>query len=423
MPLSPILVISLILAFLIGLMVGLERSYRARADGTAKGAGVRTFVLVSITGFLFSEVFKPEPLTIIFLIAVFSIIFLALGVFRAIEEEPGMTTLVTLLIVFLTGIIVGLGYPFTALFVALVTLALTSTKGVLHHFADLLSYQEMESAIRFLAVGLILLPITYTVGPIHPLIGPGRIFDPMKAVLMVLFVSSISFTSYLVMKFFGTGKGMEISAFIGGFVSSAAATASMSEKCKKNPSLENVSTVSILLTNSSMFIKGYIIIITMGGFMLAGDFTVPIAVLLGLTALLSFYLIRSETDQEVKTLDLDLESPFALKPAIKFALIFTLIWASTYILQNQFGGLGVYAVSIGGLISTTSVAASMATMYASGEIGSLTALSTLLLAFALSSISKIFIARSYFKGLAKRVAVPLVSTSVVTIMMVLLLNL
>ncbi len=423
MSLSPILVISFVIAFLVGLIVGIERSYRARTEDALKGAGIRTFILVSVTGFLFSEVFKDDPFTLVIFIGGFSILFFTLGMIRAFEQEPGMTTPVTLLIVFLAGTAVGLGYPFTALFVAVVTLALTSTKGTLHRFADLLSYQEMESAVRFLTVALILLPITYTLGPLHPLIGPGRIFDPMKAVLMILFVSSISFTSYLVMKFFGTGKGMEISAFIGGFVSSAAATASMSEKCKKNPALEMISTVSILLTNSSMFIKDYIIIVTMGGFMLALDFTVPIVVLSGLTVLLFIYMIRSHREKEPKTLELELESPFALKPAVKFAFIFSIIWASSYVLQNQFGSFGVYAVSVGGLISTTSVSASMATMYASGEIGSLTALSTVLLSFALSSISKIFIARSYFKGLGARVAAPMISTSVVTFIMVVLLNL
>ncbi|MFP3872411.1 MAG: MgtC/SapB family protein [Candidatus Aenigmatarchaeota archaeon] len=423
MPVTLIFALSFLLALLIGMMVGLERSYRAKEEKTPKGAGVRTFSLVSLAGFIFSEIFRLEPLLFIFMIAVFSFISMGLSLIRTSKGEPGLTTPVTFLIVFFAGAIVGLGYPLTALFVGLVTLALLSSKRILHHFAGLLSQQELESALRFLAVALILFPIIYTLGPLHPLVGPGRVFDPVKGVLMILFVSSISFSSYLVIKFFGASKGMSISAFIGGLVSSAAATASMSEKCRKNPLLEEVSTVSILLTNTSMFIKDYVIIITMGGLVLAADFTLPMIILLGLTVLLSFYWLKTKVGGEPKTLELDLDSPFALKPAFKFALIFSLIWASTYLLQDQFGGIGVYVVSIGGLVSTTSVSASLASMYASGEISSLTTLSTVLLAFALSTISKIFIARSYSEKLAKNVAGPMLLSTLVTLTMVVILNL
>lgn len=422
MAISPIDLLSFVLALLVGLVVGLERTSQADIENRIREGGIRTFTLASIFGFFSAVVFKGDSSKLIMIVVLFSFLLIFTALIRSFEHKPGITTSLALLLVFLAGAMLGLQHPLEGVIVGLGTLILLSTKKVLHHFADILSHEELLSAVYFLTVGLILLPITYTIGPIHPLIGPGRIFDPMKAVLMILLVSCISFTSYLVIKFFGTDKGMEISAFIGGFVSSAAATASMSEKCKKTPCLENISTMSILLTNSSMLIKDYIIIIILGGFILAAEITAPIGILLGLTALFVLYMAKSKTDQKIKTIDLDLESPFALKPAVKFALIFSIIWASTYILQNEFGGFGVYAVSIGGLISTTSVSASMATMYASEEIGSLTALSTVLLAFALSSISKILIARSYFKGLAKKVAIPMVSTSLVTILMVVLLN-
>ncbi len=418
---TPSFVISLVLAILIGLMIGFERSYRAGLEQSPKSAGMRTFIVVCIVGFLFADFFESEPFVLIATVVTFSSLILSLNMIRTLDNEPGLTTSITLLVVFLSGIFIGLGYPLIAVFVGLVTLSLVSSKRLLHRFADLLSDQELESAMRFLAVALIVLPITYTFGPIHPLIGPGRIFDPTKAVLMVLFVSSISFTSYIVINLFGTSKGMELSAFIGGLVSSAAATASMSEKCKKNPGLLDVSTVCILLTNASMFIRDYIIIFVMGGIILAVQLAVPVAVLLVLTILISVYIIKKKITK-VDTVNLDLENPFALKPALKFALIFSIVWASTYILQNQFGSVGVYIVSVGGLISTTSVSASLAAMYASGEISSSTAISTILLAFGLSSFSKIFIARGYVKGLAKSLAWPMILTGTISFIMMVLIN-
>lgn len=423
MSIYPIDLLSFILALLIGLIVGLERSFRANIERSIKEAGIRTFTLASVFGFFSAFIFKGSGYELLVILTLFSFIFLFTALLRSFEDKPGMTTSLALLLVFLTGVLLGLEYPLEGIIVGLGTWGLLWTKRILHHFADLLSDEELSSGIRFLTVGAILLPIAYTIGPIHPLIGPGRIFDPMQALMMVLFVSSISFTSYLVIKFFGADRGMKISAFTGGLVSSAAATASISEKCKTTPELERTSTVGILLTNSSMFMKDYIIIFTAGGVVLAGNFAFPLGALLGLTVLLFFYIRKyGMKNKAIESIDLELDSPFALKPAVKFALLFSLIWSSTYLLQNQFGGLSVYIVSIGGLVSTTSVSAYIASMYASGQISSPTAVSTILLAFGFSSISKILIARAYFEDLSKKIALPMILTSALSVGMVVFLT-
>ncbi|MBS3817522.1 MAG: MgtC/SapB family protein [Candidatus Thermoplasmatota archaeon] len=420
---EPIDILSFILVILIGILAGIERTSRADKEGSTKGAGVRTFAIASIVGFFLSSIVKDGHLNLIIVIGIFSFLFLLIALLRVFEGEPGMTTSLTLLVVFLVGMIIGLGFPLRGLLIALITLGLTSSKKVLHRFAHILSDEELSSALRFLAVGVILIPIAYTIGPVNPLVGPGRVFDPFKGLTMVLFVSSISFTSYLVIKFFGADKGMKISAFVGGLVSSAAATASLSERCKKYPELKGTSAVGILITNSSMFIKDFIIIFTVGGIVLATKFTLPIGILLVSTVFLSLYLMRLKKEKGIfKSVELELDTPFALKPAVKFALIFSLIWSSTYILKNQFGGLGVYIVSIGGLISTTSVSASIASMYASGEVTSTTAVSTVLLSFGLSFLSKIFIARTYSSSLAKRITIPMGITTALTMIMAALLS-
>ncbi len=421
MPISIELLLSIGLTLSMGLMIGIERSYRAKVEGRPKGAGIRTFPLVCLAGFLLVHFFGDELFVFGTMIILFTFSFLSITLLRSSRDDLGMTTSTTLLVIFLAGMFVGVGNPLGAVFVSVVTLSLTASKDILHRFAGLLSQKELESAVRFLAVVLIVLPITYTLGPVHPLVGPDRVFDPTQAVLMVIFVSSISFVSFLVIKLLGTGKGMEISAFIGGLVSSAAATASMSEKCKNNSKLMKISTVSILLSHSSMLVKDYVIILTVAGLLLALDLTIPVGILLTLTVFFSWYIARSGSEG-FEDVDLDLENPFALKPALKFGLLFTVIWASTYILKTYLGGVGVYIVSIGGLISTTSVSASIASMYATGEIGTVTSLSTILLAFGLSSFSKIFIARSYFKDLAKSVAWPMIITGLVSFIIVLFIN-
>ncbi len=417
-------IISFLLAILIGLLIGLERTTRSIREGEIKGAGLRTFALVSAVGFLMTYFFKDEAGLLLISVLIFSLFFIFLPIVRRPITSSGLTTSSALLLIFLGGMIFGLGRPILGGISGLSLLALTSSKRILHSFAEILSKKDLWSAVRFFIVAMILLPITYSLGPIHRLVGPGRVFDPLQALMMVLFVSSISFLSYLVMKLYGARRGLKISAFIGGLVSSAAATASISEKSKKIAEGSNSSVVSILLSNTSMFIKDYIIIFTVAGYVLAREFMVPMVLFLLLTGIFLLLFIRKKGGKtaDLNSLEIDLGTPFALKPATKFAILFSLIWISSYLLQDRVGGPGVYMVSIGGLISTTSVSASISSLYIAGEIGALTALSTMLLAFGLGSISKILIARAYNKRLARDITLPMLVLGTTSFILVLLLN-
>ncbi len=424
MMISQLQLLSFLLALLVGLLNGLERSYRAYKENEIKGAGIRTFTLVSITGYLFVYAFQARTISIIVLAGIFSFLFLSLPVIRSFENSGGLTTPIALLLIFLIGMIFGLERPLMGTLSGLILVSLTSSKKILHHFAKFLSKEDMMSAVRFLVVAVILLPIAYTLGPVHPLVGPGRVFDPLQALLMVIFVSTISFISYIIMKIVGAEKGLKISAFIGGLVSSAASTASVSEKFKNIDELGTDSIMGVLLANASMFIKDYIIIITVGGIALARSFLIPIALLLFLTLAFLVYHNRKkdQRDESLKGLKIELGTPFALRPAVKFAGVFSLVWVSSYILQNYVGGLGIYMVSFGGLVSTTSVSASISSLYMAGEIGAVTAVSTMLLAFGFGSLSKVLIVRAFSNELAKRTLIPMTVLSTASFILVALLN-
>ena len=417
-------ILSFIFALLVGILVGIERTMMASKEDEVKGAGIRTFALVSITGFFLVNLFEGEGLLLTTTVIIFSVLFLLIPVFRYKKGSIGLTTSGALVITLLIGMIFGYRQPFLGLVASSFLLALTSSKRILHRFAEILSREEFLSAVRFLIVAGILLPITYTLGPIHPLVGPGRVFDPLQALTMVLFVSGISFLSYLVMKTYGAKKGIQISAFIGGLVSSAAATASISQRSKSLKGKFS-SALGIHLSNLSMFIKDYVIILTVGGIRLGRRFVIPLTILISIT-LVYVILYRKKIQREKKRSErarLDLGSPFALIPATKFGLLFSIIWVSSYYLQNYMGAYGVYMVSVGGLISTTSVSASISTLYITGEISGTTALSTMLLAFGFGSISKVLIARTSSKGLSRKITLSMLILTTTSFILVFLLNL
>ncbi len=412
-------IVSGLTALLIGLLLGIQREYHGYQTDRKVFSGARTFTIVSVFGFAAVRLFGDDPFRIIFLTFLFILIFLSIPVLKHNMTKPGMTTSVALVLTLLLGMLVAYDLILESIMISLILFVILTFKERLHRFASILTKEELSSAVRFIAVGIVILPVVYSVGIIHPLIGPGRLFDTVKTVLMVIFVSSISFTSFLVIKYIGPNKGMKISTFLGGFVNSAATTASVSQKSKKNPLMLPISLISVLLTNTSMIIKDLILILVLTGGLILDAIILPIGVLIILSTIIMISLRRRDPFSE--SFDIELGSPFAILPAVKFALIFSFISASAYILRSYVGPYGVYAVAIGGLVSTTSVSASLAVLYTGGEISSTTTAITLTLALAAGSLSKISIIRIYDKKLMKKASLPLIIVAITAFVLSILL--
>lgn len=396
-------------ALLIGLIIGFEREYHEKKRKKIVISGVRTFTLVSLFGFLLTFFMEARDITFLFTYGLVILIFFSIPILKSKTTKPGFTTAISLVIVFNAGILVGLGLILEAVIITAIIVPLLAYKEEIHSFASFLSKEDLMGALRFLSVAAILLPITYTIGDINAFIGPGKMFDPIKTVLMILFVSSISFTSYVIIKTIGSGKGLELTSFLGGFVSSAASTASVSNKAKKNPNIAPLSSSSIILTNTSMILKDMILIAFLTGFIVIQRLLLPIILIIIVSVI---YIIHMQKKSRFKSfIDLDLGSPFAILPAAKFAFLFSVISIVTYLLKYYLGPYGVYAAAIGGLVSTTTVTASLGSLFAAGEIGLNTTVSTFLLTTAIGSLSKIGISAIYDKNISKRISVPLLLIS------------
>ncbi|MFQ5800908.1 MAG: DUF4010 domain-containing protein, partial [Candidatus Hydrothermarchaeales archaeon] len=105
--------------------------------------------------------------------------------------------------------------------------------------------------------------------------------------------------------------------------------------------------------------------------------------------------------------DLSLTSPFAIVPAVKFALFFLLISLIVRYVQ-VFGVGGVYlAITIGSFVSSAAVIASLVSLYSIGALDLLTAASACVVASIASLLAKILITRvSGTDDLTKKVALP-----------------
>jgi uncharacterized membrane protein (DUF4010 family) len=129
----------LLLALGVGLLVGLEREWRG------KEAGLRTFGLVSLLGALGGLLGVPHTLATMALVGVL-IVFLNLQSMRAVQSTE-LTTSAALLVVFMTGVLTGVGHRVTPVAVSVVTAGLLSWKESLSEFGHKLTAEELRSAI------------------------------------------------------------------------------------------------------------------------------------------------------------------------------------------------------------------------------------------------------------------------------------
>jgi len=287
-----------------------------------------------------------------------------------------------------------------------------SAKRYTHDLAEVISPDEMEGLLQFVSLIAVLLPMAYLVGDVNEYIGLGRLFDPFKIVLMIVFVSSLSFFSFLIIKISGSERGLYLSSFLAGFVNSAACTASLVEKSSKRPSLRPMAGRGIILTNTSMILKDIIIITVLSGLAVGRLLVVPVLVLI-LVSLLFLYRFKHGKGN----ISIEVQNPFAILPALKFGMLFLFISSLSHLGISYFGDHGVYAASLGGLVSTTSVSASVGLLHSTGAVSSQLAVSTVLLALALGSASKALISLSYDREVAKQIALSMFTLAVMSLFM------
>ncbi len=417
---SLFLMVRLITALCIGLTLGIERDVHAGREGKKRLMGIPVFTLISFLGFILVFTSSYKSLAILCM----AFILILLFSFPGDDERraaPGITTSVALVISFSIGIMSGLGFIIESIVITLICLSIMVVKEKTHRFAGLLTHQEIASALHFLVILVIILPLAYTMGDIHTLIGPGKLLDPVKILMMIIFVSTMSFTSYLIIRSIGSSKSIEISSFLGGFVNSAATTAFLAQRSGVNPIMRNTSLRGIILTNTSMMFKDIVLITVLIGIFFLRSLLVPIIVLIGISIIILCLMKKREDD--FRGSDLELGTPFAVIPAAKFGFMFLIISVASFLGRSTMGDYGIYAASLGGLISTTSVSASLAAFYLTGEIELNVIITSFLFALAFGSISKVPIAYTYDRDLAKKIFIPQTVIAFTCVLMALLYHL
>ena len=407
--------VQFIVAGAVGGLIGVEREHRS--DNLTVIAGVRTFPLISVVGFLVAWLAQQGGadgtapamgpwIMAAGILGAFGFAFMFIHM-RAGLGQTGVTTPIAMIVTFLLGALIGYGFTFEAVVVAIVTTFLLVTKQRLHRFAQILDDDEILSALQFITILFILLPLTASMergehG--YDWLGRGAIVDPFSILLVVVFVSSISFVSLLAMRRIGPGRGMEFSGFLGGLVNSEATTAALAQRARESQGLVAPAVVGALLATATMVVRNLAIAGAADPsfrlLLALAPYVLPLAVLGGILA------FRARTARADGIPAVRVRNPFAILPALRFAAIFTAVSILVTLARGYLGEAGVYIASLGGFVSAGAVIASLASLTATGGVDFGVALRTSLLAMAASVVVKLFILRAVDEGVYQRARTP-----------------
>jgi uncharacterized membrane protein (DUF4010 family) len=374
------------IALVIGILIGLERENAAKDDGVKIFAGIRTFALIALAGaagaFLTDILDSPWPLVAV-TIAVGGVVVAAYVVLTR-RGDFGSTSEIAALIALLLGALCYFEYLALAAALAVTTTVLLSLKPAMHNFARHVSRDDVYATLKFAVITAIVLPIlpNRTFGP-----PPFDALNPQRIWLMVVLVSGISFTGYVLMKLVNVRNGIGLTGFLGGLVSSTAVTLSFSQRSRGQPQLAQPFALAVTIAWAMMFLRVLIAVAVLNLALLAAIWLPLVAAgaaLLAYAVLL--YVRRGDNPAEAVTL----ANPFELGPALAFGALYAAILLISRAALLYLGDAGLYLSSIiAGLADVNAITLSMAEL--SGRAAGLalgTAAYAVILAVLSNTLSK-----------------------------------
>lgn len=367
-----------IIAIAIGGLIGLEREIGEKIHSRSTFAGFRTFILISFFGAV--SYFIGENLNFQYLTAIAFSIFSALVIvtyyITAKDGFVGITSELTSIITFLLGVLVMQSeYQIYAVIFAVLITILLAFKKYVHDIVQKTKLEEWYDTLKFAFIAFVVLPLLPNAD-----FGPYGFFNPYKTWLMVVFVSAISFLGYFAIKIFGTQLGISLSGFLGGLVSSTAVTKTMSDKSKEskgNVYLPFV--IATILASSVMFIRVLVEVSAVNSTLLPSLIYPLGAAFLVSMIPVSIWWGKAKTKKEA---NLDLKSPFSLRPSIHFAMIFLVVQLVVgYMIAIGFGNSWIVLTGIiSGITDVDAITLSVANLSKEGMLTATTATSTIVAA-------------------------------------------
>jgi len=345
-----------VVALGIGIFIGIQRESAYDEPEGKLFAGVRTFSLISLAGYVAALMADQlaSALPFVGVLLVFGVL-LALSYHRdVLAGKPGMTTEMATVLTFSIGAVCYWNLILLAAALGVALMALLSLKPQFRTLAHTITHEDIYATLKFAVISIIVLPIlpNRNFGP-----PPFDVFNPYKIWLMVVFISGISFLGYVMIKIIGAQRGIGLTGLLGGIASSTAVTLSFSQRSRTNPELARPFSLAIIVAWTVMFVRVLVVVFALNA-ALAYRLLLPMMVSLAAGLIYCGYLYLRQRTYEKE--DLTFVNPFELGPALRFGVLYTAILLISTAARVLFGNIGIYISSfVSGLVGVDAIALSM----------------------------------------------------------------
>lgn len=365
-------------ALAVGTLVGIDRE-RRKGSGPGRGAaGLRTFALVGLLGGVAILVGGTA-------VAAVSLAFVGLAALasylRSGPDDPGMTTEVAMVAVFLLGAL-SVREPALGAGLGVGTAVLLASRDWLHRVVNsAMTEDEVHDLLLFAAAAAIVWPLL----PDRQ-VGPGAVLNPRDVWRLVLLVMGIGGLGHVAVRLAGVRAGLPIAGLAGGFISSAATIGSMGGIARTQPQVARAAVAGAVLSTLATIIQ-MVLVVGSGSLDTLVELAAPFAgaglVALAFAGVAALRIPKSGTGHQPGR-------PFSLTAALIFAAIVSTVLVASAVLNDLAGDRGVYlSASLAGLADAHAAGGSVATLAGRGEISDETAALAVLLGMSTNTLTKL----------------------------------
>ncbi len=319
------------------MLVGLQRE---RSPSATHVGGIRTFPLVTVLGAMcamLGPAFGPWLAVAAFLgVVAAGVLANIIGMKRG-DPEPGMTTEVAMMVMFVVGVMLASGMRDVAVALGVGTAILLQVKQPLHNWARRIGDRDIHAVMQFALITFIVLPVlpneTY---------GPFDVLNPYRIWLMVVFVVGMSLAGYIAFRLLGKTNGTLVAGLLGGLISSTATTVSYARRARDSRGVEGAAIAIFLLANLVMF--GRVIAeVRVVAPSHAGQIAAPLGVMAAAAMVCAALALRGH-GQDGGDMP-EHGNPTELRAALIFGGLYALVLFAVAAAKHSLGDAGLYAAA------------------------------------------------------------------------------
>ena len=385
-------ILGLLISLGIGLILGLEREYDKLKEEQGF-AGIRTFPIVAIIGFILGNLSTTYTPWLVIIIAAAFLLFLSLSHLSIVQKHitTGITTNMALFATLILGVMVANHLHKEAVATAVVVVTLLSLKTTFNTFIKNITSEELFAFIKFSIIALLILPFLPNQD-----YGPEGLLNPFEIGAIIVIVSFLNFIGYFLVKYVGSKRGILLTAILGGLISSTAVSWIYASRSKESPELSKQYASGIIIASAIMFPRLAILAYIFNSAILL-NLVIPFTILTLICLISALVFIKKNTD--VPKTAINLGNPLNIWNALGFGGIYVVILFAVFYGNQFFGESGLYySALIAGLADTDAITISMAKF---GSLEEKLTLATNVIITATISNMIVKLGITYFKGSKK----------------------